>query len=84
VYTFTLTLWNASGGGPFFDGRNASLTFKLQNSTDAPDNVPMTGPDGNRFVVVTPALSKAGTWRIDALAQPLGGFYEGVVFYIQA
>jgi copper transport protein len=82
VYTLEAYAWNATDGSAYDGVRNGTLTFTLTNSTLPPENVPLEGPHGNHLFVVSPAMSRPGTWRIDLHVSRYTGFDVTVTFYI--
>lgn len=81
VYTYSILVTDPSGG-PYAGARNVTLTFTLLGSTLAPQSVPLDGPHGNHFFTGSPAMSQAGTWRIDVLFQRWSGLDVRVTFHI--
>jgi hypothetical protein len=73
VYTFELFVYNATSGQPFEFGRNGTIRFTLCDpglpgcspSGPPPQTAKFDGPHGNHFIVTSPALSRAGLWRLD-------------------
>ncbi len=82
VYTFVVLVYNATDGSDYNGVRNGTLTFALTNSTLPPETVPLLGPHGNHMYVISPALSQAGTWRIDLLVTRFSAFDVETTFYI--
>ncbi|HEV8594095.1 MAG TPA: CopD family protein [Thermoplasmata archaeon] len=82
VYTFELLLYNASTGTGYGNARGANLTFTLVNDTGFPQTLPLDGPHGNHFFADSPALARAGIWRIDLLLSRTDGFDISVTFYV--
>ena len=68
TYALQFYLYWASNNTPYLGGRNGTMTFKLENSNLTPQVVALEG-HGNHFFNTTAAMSKAGTWRIDAAFQ---------------
>ena len=82
VYTFVVLVYNAADGSDYNGVRNATLTFTLTNSTLPPQTVPLLGPHGNHLFVISPALSRPGTWRIDLLVTRYNAFDIEVPFNV--
>ena len=74
-YTLEFYLYYASNGSNYDLGKNTSaVTFTLQNSTLSPQTLRLDGPHGNHFFITTLAMSRPGTWRIDARFARFDGF----------
>lgn len=82
VYTFVVLVYNATDGTDYNGVRNGTLTFTLTNSTLPPETVTLLGPHGNHLYVISPALSRAGTWRIDLLVTRFNAFDVETSFYV--
>jgi copper transport protein len=82
VYTFVVLVYNATDGSDYNGVRNGTLTFTLTNSTLPPETVPLLGPHGNHLYVISPALSRAGTWRMDLWVTRYGAFDVETTFYV--
>ncbi|HYM40117.1 MAG TPA: CopD family protein [Thermoplasmata archaeon] len=82
VYTFVVLVYNATTGADYNGVRNGTLTFTLTNTTLPPETVALLGPHGNHMYVISPALSRAGTWRIDLLVTRYSAFDVETSFYV--
>jgi copper transport protein len=82
VYTFVVLVYNATTGADYNGVRNGTLTFALTNTTLPPETVALLGPHGNHMYVISPALSRAGTWRIDLLVTRYNAFDVETSFYV--
>jgi copper transport protein len=82
VYTVNVYLYDGATGNPYTIARNGTLTFRLLTSTDPAQVVPLDGPHGNHLFAETPAMSRAGTWKIDARIARATGFDVIVSFYV--
>lgn len=82
-YTLEFYLYYASNGSNYDLGKNTSaITFTLQNSTLSPQTLRLDGPHGNHFFITTLAMSRPGTWRIDARFARFDGFDLIPTFHI--
>ncbi len=82
VYTFVVLVYNATDGSDYNGVRNGTLTFTLTNTTLPPETVVLLGPHGNHLYVISPALSRAGTWRIDLHVTRYNAFDVETSFYV--
>ena len=66
-YTFELQVYNATDGSEYNTATNATLRFTLQNSTLAPQFVPMDQVHGYHFIKDAYfVLSETGVWNVRA------------------
>ncbi len=73
-YILSILLTDSATGALFLSTTNASMTFKLSNSTLPSSKEDMLGPHDNHYFLETTALSQPGDWRVTVTVQRNDGF----------
>ena len=66
-YIFQLVVYYASNDTAYYGGGNATLSFLREGGNGTWITLPMEGPHGNHYVILSsPVLDAAGTWQLKA------------------